>query len=374
MKIAVIGPIHPFRGGIAHATTLLCENLAKSHDVLAISYKRLFPKLLFPGKAQKYEGAKKLPFPVLPIIDSINPLTWADAVSKLNGFQPDLVILEWWAGFLAPCSYQILRLLKKTSSAKRLVYCQNVLPLERNRFHPTLAKKVFSKADYFIVLSEEELQKLKSLVPGADAKVMVEPTYEKQFGNKVGKYKAKHHLHVQGNTAIFFGFVRPYKGLQYLIEAMPAVIKEISLTLLVVGEFWGSKKPYLDSIKKHGLEGNVRIIGQYIPDGQVHWYFSAADVCILPYTHSTQSGILQVAMGYEVPVITSAVGSARDLITDGKTGLLVHPKDAKALSKAIISYFQKRMEQPFVKAIHEEKKKFLWSKEKEAILFHGMNA
>ncbi|MBI2577106.1 glycosyltransferase [Candidatus Woesearchaeota archaeon] len=372
MKIVVIGPIHPFRGGIAHSTTLLCENLSKSHDVLAISYKRLFPKLLFPGKAQKYDEKKKLPFPVIPVIDSINPVTWIRAVKTISAFQPDLVILEWWAGFLAPCSYQILHLLKKTG-AKRCVYCQNVLPLERNMLDPILAKKVFSQADYCIVLSEEELKKLKALVPGAKAKVIIEPTYEAQFQDKIPKEQAKSRLGIKGSVAIFFGFVRPYKGLQYLLEAMPLVLKQIPLTLLVVGEFWGSKKPYLGLIKKHGLENNVIIIDRYIPDGDVHWYFSAADVCVMPYTHSTQSGILQVAMGYGVPVITSAVGSARDLITDGKTGLLVPPKDPKALSKAIISYFQKKLEQPFIKSIRQEKKKFAWSRAKESILFHGMD-
>src|SRR3989338_5307690 len=200
MKIAVIGPIHPFRGGIAHSTTLLCENLSKSHDVLAISYKRLFPKLLFPGKAQQYDRKKRLPFPVIPIIDSINPLTLSRAVKTIGAFKPDLVILEWWAGFLAPCSYRILRLLKKASNAKRCVYCQNVLPLERNRLDPLLAKKVFSQTDYFIVLSEEELKKVKMLVPGAKAKVLVEPTYEAQFQDKIPKGQAKSHLGIKGSV------------------------------------------------------------------------------------------------------------------------------------------------------------------------------
>ncbi len=372
MKIVVIGPVYPFRGGIAHSNTLLCSNLSKNHDVVVLSFKRLYPKILFPGKAQKYEVKRKFDIKVEHIIDSVNPFNWLGVFLKIKKSGPDLIILQWWTTFLAPFSFTLLWLIRHFTKIKVCIYCQSVLPLERRSIDALPTKAVFSQTNYFVVLSKLEKKQLHEFRPKAKVKVMVEPTYEVQFSEKIPKMEAKRKLGLKGNVALFFGFVRPYKGLQYLIKAMPSVLREVDITLLVVGEFWGGKEKYTQEIKKLGLAKNIKIIDKYIPDEKVNIYFSAADVCVLPYLYSTQSGILQVAFGYNVPVITTKVGSLVDLVKDSKTGYLVRPKNAKELSRAIITYFNHNKEGAFVKAIKKEKKTFEWGKEKEKILFHGL--
>jgi len=373
MKIVVIGPVYPYRGGIAHSNTLLCLNLSKRHDVVPISFKRLYPKFLFPGKAQKYGEKFKLDLKARHIIDSINPLNWLRIFRIIKKEKPDLVICQWWAIFLAPCSYSILALLKMFTRTKVCILCQNVLQHEERFFDRFLTKAVFRKVDYFVVLSTGDLRDLKKLVPKAKAKILVEPTYDQFFGSQlITKEKARKKLGLKGNVALFFGFVRPYKGLKYLLDAMPIVLKKVDVTLLVVGEFWKGKSEYLKQIRRNNISKNVRVVDRYIPDEDVSLYMVAADVVVLPYTSATQSAILQTAFGFNKPVITTDVGSLSDLVKDNKTGFLVPPKDTRKLAQAIINFYKGKKEKEFIKNIKRGKKTFRWDKEKENIIFHGL--
>lgn len=365
MRVAVIGPVKPFRGGIAHSNTILCKNLAKKHILLAISFKRLFPKILYPGRFQKEKGKASKEFRTEFILDSINPLSWLETAKRIKEFNADVVIFQWWTTFLAFCYWFLARMLKK--HCRVCVICQNVLPHEESLLHLFLTKFFFKQAHNFVTLSKAEEKLLKKIMPEASVKTIVEPTYEKIVGLKrVPKAKARKMLGIKhAKVLLFFGFVRPYKGLKYLLKAMPKVLKKHNCLLLIVGEFWEPKEKYLELIRELGIENNVRIVDRYVPDDEVALYFSASDAVVLPYTSSTESGIIQLAYGYNLPIITTSLGSAPDVIEHGKSGLLVKPKSVKALLNAINYFYDKKLEKKFRKEMKKRKKIFEWTEEKE---------
>ncbi len=373
MRIAVIGPIYPFRGGISHSNTMLCSNLSKNHDVKAISFLRLFPKFLFPGRSQKHDEERRFDIDVEHIIDSLNPFNWLRVFFHVKKNKPDLVIMQWWTIFLAPFSFSLLLLLKVFTKVKVCIFCQNVLQHEKRIFDVLLTRMVFGFADYFIVMSRGDLKDIHKIMPRAKAKVIVEPTYDDFFvSDVVSKEEAKRKLGLKGKIILFFGFVRPYKGLRYLLDAMPPILDEVDVTLLVAGEFWGDKEGYMKQISENGISSHVKVVDEYIPDEKISLYLSAADVLVLPYVTATQSAILQTAFGFNKPVITTNVGSLADLVKDNKTGLLVPPKDSKGIARAVIDFYKNDKEKRFVENIKKEKDRFKWGKDKEDILFFGI--
>ena len=194
------------------------------------------------------------------------------------------------------------------------------------------------------------------------------PTYAVQFKFKeINQSKAKKKLNISGKVILFFGYIREYKGLMYLIEAMPHILKEFNITLLIVGEFWKNKEKYINKIKELKIENNVCIIDEYVPDEKVGDYYSASDLIILPYLSATNSGIAQIAYGFEKPVIATNVGGLPEVIINNKTGFIVPPKNSAKLAKAIIKYYTEKKEQIFKKNIIKEKERFSWERMVEII-------
>jgi len=372
MKICVIGPTYPYRGGISHYNTLLCENLKKRHDVKSVSFKRLYPSFLYPGKDQKDLNSKiTIKTDSEYLIDSINPLTWIYTFLSIKKEQPDILIFQWWTPFFTPVYFTISFLIRYLTNTKILMICHNVLPHEKKKMDKILTKMVYKNADFFIVHSEEDLRNLRALIPNVDAKQTHHPTYDYfKTGNKINLHlrsKEELNLNQKNKTILFFGFVRDYKGLNYLIEAMPKVLEKQKVDLLIVGEFWEDKEKYIDQIKQLGIENYVHIIDRYVPNEEVSLYFSVADVVVLPYISATQSGIIQIAYGFDKPVITTNVGGLPDVVKNGKTGFIVPSGDANALSKAIVSYFEGKKEREFQVNIKKQKDIFSWNKMVETI-------
>jgi len=365
MRVVVIGPIKPFRGGIAHSNTILCKNLAKHNDLLVISFKRLFPKILYPGRFQKEKEKAPKEFKSEFIIDSINPLSWFKTVKRIKEFNASVVIFQWWTTFLVPCYWFIANRVRK--HCKVSVVCQNVLPHEESKIHLLLTKIFFKQAHNFVTLSKADERLLKKIMPKAKVKTIVEPTYEQIVGfKKIAKSRARKSLGIKHKKVLlFFGFVRPYKGLRYLLEAMPEVLKKHNCLLLIVGEFWEPKEQYLELIEKLGIKENVRIVDRYIPNEEVSLYFNASDAVVLPYVSSTESGIIQLAYGYNTPIITTRTGNSPDVVDHKKSSLLVKPQSSKALAKAINYFYEKKLERKFKKEMQRKKKIFEWNKEKE---------
>jgi glycosyltransferase involved in cell wall biosynthesis len=226
---------------------------------------------------------------------------------------------------------------------------------------------VLKKGDHFIVHSKEDIENLKEMIPNADVRENFHPTYEIFHHGSVTKEKAQRQIGISGNTLLFFGFVRPYKGLKYLIDAMPIINKHLDINLLIVGEFWEGVDEYRRQIEGLGVEKTIIILNRYVPNEEVELYFAASDVVVLPYISATGSGIVQAAFGCNKPVITTTVGCLSDVVDHGKTGYLVPPKSPQAIADAVLSFYKNGRHDEFVNSIVKDKKKFSWDRMVETI-------
>ncbi len=361
MRIILIGPSYPFRGGISHYTTLLFRCLKKQHETTFISFSRQYPQFLFPGKTDIDPSEKQIREEgVLPLIDSMNPFTWVNAALKIVRDRAELVILPWWVSFWAPQFWIISTLVKHFSKTKILYICHNLVEHESKWVDKILTRVVLRTGDFFIVHSEEDRRGLLTKFPEAKVKKSLHPTYEvfnfKHFDSETVRRK----YGLKGKIILFFGFVREYKGLKYLIEALPQVLSKIEVTLLVVGEFWRDKDKYLRLIKNKNAESAVVVVDKYMPNEEIGSYFSAADLVVQPYISATGSGVIQTAFGFNKPVIATTVGSLPEVIEDGKTGYLVRPRDPDELAKAILRFFRDQKSEEFINNIIKEKHRFSW--------------
>jgi glycosyltransferase involved in cell wall biosynthesis len=237
-----------------------------------------------------------------------------------------------------------------------------VVEHESNSVDKILTRIVLRNGDGFIVHSEEDKNNLLAMFPRARVQKAFHPTYEVfDLGNSNANHVRKR-LGVDGNMVLFFGFIRPYKGLKYLILALPEVLSQVKVTVLVLGEFWKDKDEYLHMIKGLGLEDNIVIIDQYVPNEEVQDYFSAADLVVQPYVSATGSGIVQTAFAFNKPVVATEVGSLPEIIEEGKTGYLVPPKATKELARAIVTFFAERKGVEFSENIEQVKYKFSWDR------------
>jgi len=369
MKIFIVGPISPFRGGISHSNQWLSEKLALNNDVTVISFKRLFPKILFPGKSQFEPLTENLQenFKKKFVLDSINPFNWLNVFFFFKKEKPDIIIFHWWHTFFAPMFALLSFLSKKSFKTKIIAVMHNVLPHESQNFlHKFLAKTFFMNVDKFVFLSAAEEKFFKEIMPNAKTINFIIPTFEavKKISG-IKESKAKKLLGVD-SMLLFFGFVRKYKGLDVLIEAMPEVLKSIKVKLFIVGEFWKDKEEYIKKINELGIKDSVIIYDKYVPINEVEKYFKAADAIVLPYISSTHSGIIEMAFSFNTPIITTNVGGNTELIEDKINGLIVPPNNPSALAKAIIFFYKNNLAKQFKEKMKE--KKFEWNKEKEALL------
>ena len=367
MKIIIVGTAYPLRGGIAHYNALLYKHLSRKHGVEIVTFSRQYPGFLFPGKTQDEQGGSENALPTEQLIDSINPITWYTAAKAIARKKPDLLIFKYWLPFFGPCFGTISRLVRRWTGAKILFICDNVIPHEKRFGDKAFTRYAFRPVDAFIAQSAAVERDLNSFWPGSRYTLVPHPVYE-IFGSGLPKDKARAALGVQDERAIlFFGYVRRYKGLHILLDAMPAILKSVKLKLLIVGEFYDDEQKYRDQITKKGLQDNVIVHSDYVPNDQVNKYFSAADVVVLPYVSATQSGIVQIAYQFDKPVIATDVGGLSEVVLNGRTGYIVKPESPEAVAEAVVRFYGEGREDEFVRNVKEEKKKYSWDSLVQAI-------
>jgi glycosyltransferase involved in cell wall biosynthesis len=369
-SIAVLGLSHPFRGGIAHYSTLLVRELRRHHPVRFLTLRRQYPAFLFPGQSQYDDSAATITEENEPIIDSINPLTWLRAAFTLWRGGYDLVVVQWWNPFFGLAFGTITNLLGLVSRARICFLCHNVLPHEGSLLDHWLTGYAFWRATHFVVHSEQDKANLLALAPRAPVTKTRHPTYAVFGAQDVGnKAAARGQLGLRADrpTLLFFGLIRPYKGLEYLLRAMPLVAREVDCLLLVVGEFYEPKERYTRLIEDLRLGERVKLVDRYIKNEEVSLYFRCADVVVLPYVDATQSGVVQIAFALEVPVITTDVGGLPESVEDGCTGYVVASRSPEQLAGAIVRFYRDAREPLFRKEIARRKGEFDWRQETEAI-------
>lgn len=366
-KIVMIGPVYPYKGGIAHYTGLMCRALQKKYDVHMLSYKMQYPHFLFKKEQKDYSNDTFKINDTDFRIHTANPFNWIAVARHINRLKPDLVILQWWHPYFSPCYWMICRLLRHT---KILFVCHNVFPHERFPMDRFLTRHVLANGDYYIVQSTLDERDLKSIKHNATYKKVVHPTYNAFKIQNLTKEDGRSLLHLDADSKVllFFGFVREYKGLKHLLRALPDATKQLdNLKLLIVGDFDDDKQTYLDMISEFGIMDYIEIHDGYIPDKQVEKFFAASDVVVLPYESATQSGIVQIAYGFEKPVIATNVGGLPEVVIDGKTGYIVGNGNDRQLSEQIVRFFQENKANDFRAGIRQEAYRYSWDRMTDTI-------
>lgn len=365
MKIVLLGPAYPYRGGISLYIGLMAKHLSKRHEVTTVSFSLQYPKFLYRKEQKDYSSDTfKVPG-TRYLLNTVNPLSWIRTAREINKLSPDLLIVQWWHPFFAPAYWSLLKLLKK--SVKTIFCCHNVLPHEGFPCKRLLARMVLQQGDAYIVLSRQDETDLKSLLENPLYKYAIGPEHNAFRMRGIDKSQARRELGIQEEEKIllFFGFIRSYKGLKHLLKAMPAIIQHCpNLRLFVVGEFFeGNKQEYLDLIQKIGIpQEALTIVDGYLPDKEVEPYFAACDLVVLPYESATQSGIARIAYAFEKPVVATAVGGLPEVVLDGKTGYLVPPLEDEALANAVLRFFEKKNAASFLENIRQEADKYSWER------------
>jgi glycosyltransferase involved in cell wall biosynthesis len=367
MKIIIIGPAHPLRGG---GMSTFNERLSRQfqnegHQTSIYTFSLQYPSFIFPGTSQYSDEPAPKDLDIKVCINSINPFNWIKIGYRLKKENADLIIVRYWLPLMGPCLGTILRIIKKNKHSKIVCIADNIIPHEKRFGDKPFTQYFVKPVDAFITMSEKVLTDLRLFVKDKPAKMVLHPLYD-NFGEKINKAVARQQLAIGNEQRIilFFGFIRKYKGLDILLDAMKIIhdnqLPTASCKLLIAGEFYEDRKIYDEQIEKLGIKDNLILHTNFIPDSEVKNYLCAADVVVQPYRNATQSGVTPLAYHFEKPMIVTNVGGLPLLVPDGKVGFVAEP-NAESIAQKIIEYFDKG-EDYFLPHIIEEKKKLSWEK------------
>lgn len=347
-KIIIIGPAYPYRGGNSLFVSHVYDKLKDKFEVKIYNYKLLYPSLLFPGTTQydkSNESVKKAPNE--RVINSINPFNWFSSAYKIIKENADLVVFDWWHPFFSFCHFSISSIIKKKYKNKILFITENVVSHEGKFYEKILTRLGLANASSFLALSKG-VEKELSKVTGKNIYSSELPVYNCYDNDTAVDYKSALGYTDNDKVILFFGYVRKYKGLDLLLEAFPGVLKEIpEAKLLVVGEFYDNPDIYFNLINKLGIKDKVQMINQFVPNEEVEKYYKAADVVVLPYRSATQSGILNVAYGFGIPVVITNVGGLAEFVKEELTGIIVPVPEVNEICSGILKFFKLQKEVNF---------------------------
>ncbi len=367
MRIVILGPAYPLRGGIAKHTGSLYRSLEKNrHQPILVSFRKQFPRFLFPGTTQVdiSEIADKIP--AKPLFIPWNPLSWMKTASYIGKLAPDILLCVWWTPFTALGYASVCALFRGKKAPPILFLLHNVIPHEKLPAMKTLTRLALKSARGFIAQSKKVEGELLEFFPSAAGRwrrVTPHPTYDFQNISSPPREEARAKLGItESRTLLYFGVVRRYKGLMTLLQAFPKVAQhfEGDIRLLVAGEFYDSPQPYLEEIENSGFANRISLHNRFIPNEEVGYFFAAADAVALPYSSASQSGVTQTAFGYGLPVVSTRVGGLPEVITHGKTGMICPPDNPAALADTIIQFYRIRGDVDWAGNIEREKSRFSW--------------
>jgi glycosyltransferase involved in cell wall biosynthesis len=363
MKIAIIGSAHPLRGGLAAFNERLAYQLQQQgHSVVIYSFSLQYPSFLFPGKTQYTDEPAPAGLTIRTVVNSVNPLNWLQVGNQMNREKYDLIIVKYWLPFMGPAFGTILRRAKRNGHTRVLCIVDNIIPHEKRPGDEQFTKYFIKPVDAFVTMSREVLKDVKAFT-GKPAFFTPHPIYD-SYNVAVSKVEAckKLQLDPTKKYVLFFGFIREYKGLDWLLEAMADDrIRKAGIELIAAGEYYDKAVEANNNaiVEKHQLHNSVHLKTDFIPNSEVRYYFSAADLVVQPYKHATQSGITQIAYHFEKPMVVTNVGGLAEVVPDGKVGFIAEPNPT-AIADAILKFYEPNSIPGLHQNILNEKKKYTW--------------
>ncbi len=363
MKVIILGSAHPLRGGLASYNERLArEFIAQGHSVQIYTFSLQYPEFLFPGTSQYSDAPAPDDLYIHVKVNSVNPLNWYKVGKEIAKLNADLLIVKFWLPFMGPCLGTIARLVKKNGKTKVISILDNIIPHEKRVGDFALAKYFVNSVDGFIAMSESVLQDLSKFNTTKPRLFSPHPLFD-NFGAAITKAEAyeKLGLAINEEYILFFGFIRDYKGLDLLLQAMADErVRNLNVKLIVAGEFYTDSKPYADMINQLGIRDKLILKTDFIPDNEVRNYFCAADMVVQPYKHATQSGVTQICYHFDRPMLVTNVGGLPEIVPHGKVGYVVEPNPT-AIADALVDFYGKHLEFKMRDNIKLEKKKYAWS-------------
>ncbi|HEY4207858.1 MAG TPA: glycosyltransferase [Puia sp.] len=374
-SVIILGPAHPLRGG---GITTFNHRLAKafiqnSYDCHIYSFSLQYPSFLFPGSSQYTDEPPPEGLTIFSKVNSINPVNWWLVGEELRRRRPDIIVVRYWLPLMGPALGTILRRVRKNRHTRIVALTDNVIPHER-RLGDTLFTKYFLKScDAYITMSEKVMQDLRSFEKDKPALQVPHPLYD-NFGEPVTRQEARAALRQKGlaigdddKVLLFFGFIRKYKGLDMLFDAMSDPhVKAAGIKLLVAGEFYEDERGYREQIQRLGIGASLMLRTGFIPDQDVKYYLCAADAVVQPYRHATQSGVTPLAYHFGIPMIVTDVGGLPSLVPHERVGLVVRPESG-ALAEGIARFFELGSGH-FIPHLRIEREKYSWDKLVDSII------
>ena len=363
MKIQILGPAHPYRGGLASIMQIMARTFQHRGDEVKIkTFTLQYPSLLFPGKTQIVDTPAPADLEIERCVNTINPLNWWAVGRRIRREKPDFVLLKYWTPFMAPAFGTIARLARKNGHTKFLCQIDNVEPHEAHFVDRPFNRYFLKVIDGFVYMSEQVHGELKAYTD-APAIFSPHPLFE-NFGERVTREEAATRLKLdpKNQYILFFGLIRDYKGLDVLLDAWGRIKKAGQLPdckLIIAGEFYTPQGPYLQQIARLRLADEVILHDRFIPDEEVRHYFSLADFVVQPYKTATQSGVTQIAYQFSTPMVVTDVGGLKEIVPDGRVGIVCKPS-VEAVAEAIVKMYDKGALQRYEANCHEERKRFSW--------------
>ena len=364
MRIYLLGTAYPFRGGLASFNQRLALELQNlGHEVELWTFTAQYPALLFPGKTQYEAGPPPHQLKIRPLLHAYQPWQWRKVGQLLKKEAPDLLICAYWHSFMAPAFAKVLSMAKQNHKTKTIGLLHNLLPHERKWFDPYFAKLFLRQTQACLTLSQAVAQQVQHYRPELPTKTEAHPLYD-NYGEIIPKSLARQQLQLPETAKIvlFFGFVRAYKGLDLLLEALlDARLKNLNVQVIIAGEFYDKPSQYQTWLQVLEQEHRLHLFNEFIPHEQVAQYFCAADLVVQPYRHATQSGISQLAYHFEIPMVVTEVGGLPEIVPHGQSGYVV-PPNASAIAEAIADFYLQQRIPQLLQGLRQVKQQFSWTK------------
>ena len=374
-RYIILSPAHPLRGGIASSSERLAQEIQdEGHEVEMISFSLQYPEFLFPGKTQYTTDDAPKGLRIQPLINSINPRSWNKTARYIIEQQPYMIIVRYFIPFLGPSLGFICRKVRKhCPETKIFALADNIIPHEARPLDRAFTSYFVKSVQGFVVMSKSVGVDLQKFSTSLDCQFAPHPIYD-NYGEAIDRAVAIRELGLDPSLryVLFFGFIREYKGLDILLNALSDNrLAQRNVHLIVAGEFYSNEKKYTQLIEQLDIKNRVHLFSEYISNDKVRYFFGASDLVVQPYRSATQSGISQLAYHFDKPMIVTRVGGLPEIVEDQVCGYVVDV-DANRVADAMVDYYDQERMEAMTKSVSEAKQRFSW----KALLgaFHRLEA